>query len=269
MLGYVVPGLGAAKAIRGTSLGAKGLTTGISARNLGQFAKEGASIGGIVSIGEIGGRELLNPEDTNWKQNALDLGLNIGAGATLDPLLSMAVPIAKSVKKMVNEKSIIEAVNPPSKTGEGLPKGTGKIDYVEDTGRLGGKYYSEKDLKLLGNYLGKRGVTLKVGDEFLPPGKGGGFNYNTGELVLKSNPTQYEVWHELSHYIQYKQIGKEAYSKLPRTSGSVPITDLTRFNAPEQFVYDMLSNNPKRWNYLNEAEQLHANWYITQYGGIR
>lgn len=140
---------------------------------------------------------------------------------------------------------------------------------MEETGRLGGKHYSEKDLKLLGNYLEKRGVTLKVGDEFLPPGKGGGFNYNTGELVLKSNPTQYEVWHKLSHYIQYKQIGKEAYSNLPRTSGPVPMNDLTKFNAPEQFVYDMLSNNPKRWNSLNEAEQLHANWYITQYGGIR
>ena len=140
MLGYVVPGLGAAKAIRGTSLGAKGLTTGISARNLGQFAKEGASIGVIVSIGEIGGRELLNPEDNNWKQNALDLGLNIGAGATLDPLLSMAVPIAKSVKKMVNEKSIIEAVNPPSKTGEVIPNLTGKDKELEK-----GKYSDRLD----------------------------------------------------------------------------------------------------------------------------
>lgn len=79
-----------------------------------------------MSAGEIGGRELLNPEDTNWKQNALDLGLNIGAGATLDPLLSMAVPIAKSVKKMVNEKSIIEAVNPPWINGGGMPKELGE-----------------------------------------------------------------------------------------------------------------------------------------------
>jgi hypothetical protein len=44
--------------------------------------------------------------------------------------------------------------------------------------------------------LKKGGVRLRVGDEFLPPGKGGGFNYNTGELILKSNPTQYQVWHE-------------------------------------------------------------------------
>ncbi|MER2010072.1 MAG: hypothetical protein ABS939_21775, partial [Psychrobacillus sp.] len=128
MLGYGVPGLGAVKAIRGTSLGAKGLTTGISARNLGQFAKEGAAVGSIMSAGEIGSRELLNPEDTNWKQNASELGLNIAAGATLDPLFSMAVPIAKSVQKMVNEKAIVEAVNSPSKIGERIPKGTVKIE---------------------------------------------------------------------------------------------------------------------------------------------
>lgn len=65
MLGYGVPGLGTVKAIRGTSLGAKELTIGISARNLGQFAKEGAAVGSIMSAREIGGRELLNPEDTN------------------------------------------------------------------------------------------------------------------------------------------------------------------------------------------------------------
>ncbi|TQK74530.1 zincin-like metallopeptidase toxin 4 of polymorphic toxin system [Brevibacillus sp. AG162] len=118
-------------------------------------------------------------------------------------------------------------------------KATGKIDYVEETTRFGGKLYSEKDLKLLGKYLEKRGVTLKVGDEFLPPNKGGAFNANDGELYLRSNPTQYEVWHELSHYIQYRNIGKEAYLKLPRTQGRVPYNDLTQFNAPEQFVFDI------------------------------
>lgn len=54
-----------------------------------------------------------------------------------------------------------------------------------------------------------------------------------------------------------------------RARGPVPMNALSKFNAPEQFVYDMLSNSPKRWNWLNEAEQLHANWYITQHGGVR
>jgi len=67
--------------------------------------------------------------------------------------------------------------------------------------RLGGKLYGEKDLGLLGKYLEKRGATLKVGDEHLPPNKGGAFDGSTGTLYLRSNSTQYEVWHELSHYL--------------------------------------------------------------------
>ncbi|WP_414852253.1 zincin-like metallopeptidase toxin domain-containing protein [Brevibacillus sp. IT-7CA2] len=160
-----------------------------------------------------------------------------------------------------NVKNLVDAARKGKKT-------TANIDYIEENGRLGGKIYSEKDVKLLGKYLEKRGVTLKVGDEFLGAGKGGAFDATNGALYLRSNPTQYEVWHELSHYIQFRKIGKEGYLKLPRTQGQVPMEDLSKFNAPEQFVFDMLSH-PKRWNMLNEAEQRHANWYIDNFGGIR
>uniref|UniRef100_UPI001F451BD3 RHS repeat-associated core domain-containing protein n=1 Tax=Paenibacillus wulumuqiensis TaxID=1567107 RepID=UPI001F451BD3 len=142
------------------------------------------------------------------------------------------------------------------------------IDFVEDTTRLGGKLYKQKDLEMLAKYLERRGVTLKVGDEYLPLNKGGAFDGSTATLYLRSNPTEYEVWHELSHYIQYQAIGKEAYNQLPRTRGIIPMNDLSQFNAPEQFVYDMLSNS-KRWNKINEEEQKHANWYIDNFGGIR
>ncbi|MFD2088467.1 zincin-like metallopeptidase toxin domain-containing protein [Brevibacillus brevis] len=184
--------------------------------------------------------------------------LNLADGIALGGLALNALTLGRSK----NIKNVVDVTRKGKRAND-------KIDYVEETGRLGGTLYNDKDLRLLGNYLEKRGVTLKVGDEFLPPGKGGGFNYNTDELVLRSNPTQYEVWHELSHYLHYRRIGKDAYSNLPRTYGPVPMNDLTQFNAPEQFVYDMLSNSPKRWNSLNEAEQLHANWYIMQYGGLR
>lgn len=56
MLGYLVPGVGTVKAIRGTALGAKGLTTGVSASNIRQFAKEGAVVGGVMSGVEVGAR---------------------------------------------------------------------------------------------------------------------------------------------------------------------------------------------------------------------
>ena len=141
------------------------------------------------------------------------------------------------------------------------------IDYIEATPRLNGTLYDSKKLKQLERYLNKRGIQLRVGDEFLPPNKAGGFDAVSGILYLRSNPTQYEVWHEVSHYIQYQRLGKEAYLKLPRTMGEA--LDLGVFNAPEQFVYDMLSNNSRRWGLLSLEEQMHANWYITYYGGIR
>lgn len=140
-------------------------------------------------------------------------------------------------------------------------------DFIDETPRLNGTLYDSKKLQQLENYLRRRGIELKVGDKYLPPGKAGGFNAETGKLYLRSNPTQYEVWHELSHYIQYQRIGKDAYLALPRTVGEN--FDLGMFNAPEQFVYDMLSNSSKRWKMLSYEEQMHANWYITIYGGMR
>ncbi|EAC7253710.1 hypothetical protein AF087_04125, partial [Listeria monocytogenes] len=96
--------------------------------------------------------------------------------------------------------------------------------------------------------------------------KGGAFNAETGTIILKDNPTRYEVLHEVSHYIQYKNIGKGAYKTLPRAGKTF---DTKQFNAPEQFVYDMLSNNTRRWKSFTEAERMHANWYINNFGGIR
>jgi hypothetical protein len=68
------------------------------------------------------------------------------------------------------------------------------------------------------------------------------------------------VWHELSHFRQYQKLGRDAYLDLPRTKD---------FNAPEQFVFDMLENSPKRWNSLNFDEQQHAIRYIENIGGFR
>lgn len=123
-------------------------------------------------------------------------------------------------------------------------------------GRLGGELYDAGKLAQLEGYLGRRGVTLQVGDEFLPVGKAGGFNAAEGTLSLRSNPTQYEVWHELSHFRQFQKIGPEAYGNLSRVQ-------------KEQFVFDLLNNSPKRWNGLNFDQQQHAIDYIQRVGGIR
>lgn len=95
LLGYAAPGVGITKAVRGTKLGAdvsKGALTKAGALTR---AKEGASVGALMSTGEVGGREALNPEDYTWKQNAAQIGLETLGGAALDPLISALGPLAK------------------------------------------------------------------------------------------------------------------------------------------------------------------------------
>jgi hypothetical protein len=71
-------------------------------------------------------------------------------------------------------------------------------------------------------------------------------------LFLRSNPTHYEIMHELMHREQFQRIGAILFSKLSR---------LER----EQYVYDALRK--KCWKRLTQAEQQHAMAYITNQGG--
>src|SRR2546423_1969445 len=97
-------------------------------------------------------------------------------------------------------------------------------------GRLEGDLYDASRLSQLGNYLGRRGITLRVGNEFLPANKTGGFNAMQRTLSLRNNPTQYEVWHELSHFRQFQKLGPDVYNNLSRVQ-------------KEQFVFDLLENS--------------------------
>ena len=134
------------------------------------------------------------------------------------------------------------------------------------TGRLGGELYDSGRLAKLNNYLERRGVALKVGDEFLPPGKGGGFlakQDGSAELILRSNPTQYEVWHELGHFRHWRNVGPDRYRGLQRWSRANPVQDIH-----EQHVFDLLENG-RHWDLLNDGQRRHAVDYIYDRGGIR
>ena len=136
-------------------------------------------------------------------------------------------------------------------------KGT---DFIEGTGRLGGDLYDKSKLAKMEKYMEKRGVEFKVGDEFVPWGKAGGFAQDGSKLVLLSNPTKYEVWHELAHYVQFKKIGRALYEGLERSP---------KLNAPEEFVFNFLKNSFKRWNALTPDQQASAIRYIQKYRGIK
>ncbi|WP_391119383.1 hypothetical protein [Psychrobacillus sp. L3] len=137
LLGYLAPGTTIAKGVRGTKLGAKGveglLKKGVTKETAKQIAKqtakEGAAVGGIMSGAEIAGREALNPDDYNWKQNLAQFGLETGAGAVLDPAMTLGIgKLISKIKKPPTgaspvEKSILEtlAVLPSPQKGNAIP----------------------------------------------------------------------------------------------------------------------------------------------------
>jgi hypothetical protein len=93
-LGYLVPGAGAYKAVRGAGLGLKTGSKGLTKAR--QLAQEGALTGLGMSLAEVGIREGLNPDDYNAKDNSLHIGIGTGAGAVADPLLYGAGKLAKN-----------------------------------------------------------------------------------------------------------------------------------------------------------------------------
>ena len=133
------------------------------------------------------------------------------------------------------------------------------MDFMSKVGSRGGKIYDPQKLEQLKGYFERRGITLEVGDQFVPVGKSGGFDGTHRKMVLRSEPTEYEVWHEVGHYRDYQKKGAKIYND-PEVHPSV---------AREQVVFDMLQNSSKRWNALTLEEQEHAIWYIQYVGGIR
>jgi hypothetical protein len=133
--------------------------------------------------------------------------------------------------------------------------------------RLGGKLYNSEKLSQLRGYLERRGIRLLVGREHVPESLAGAFEY-TGTITIRllDNPTEYEVWHEVSHYLHYRKVGPEAYSNLTRRYVEGDL--MQSWNVPEQYVYDQL-NGPRRWLLLNEEERAHASRYIIRLGGLR
>ncbi|MFE3973196.1 MULTISPECIES: LPD38 domain-containing protein [unclassified Peribacillus] len=111
-LGYLVPGLGAAKAVKGAGLGAKAGATGLS--RFGQIAREGAIAGAGVGATEVGIREGLNPDDYNYKQNLGHIGIGAAAGAIADPLLDGAGQLASNGLARLAKGEVPEFTGKPS-----------------------------------------------------------------------------------------------------------------------------------------------------------
>lgn len=128
-------------------------------------------------------------------------------------------------------------------------------EFGEAAAELGGQLYGADRLAKLTAYMKKRGFTVVLDHESVVAGpRFGVFDAEKKLLYLRSTATEYHVWHELCHYLQYEELGFEVYSKLSKV-------------AKEQFVFDFLINH-KRWGMLSAEERESAIWYILKVGGI-
>lgn len=109
------------------------------------------------------------------------------------------VGVARSSYNVVNaQESLADFAGfaPTVGWGTGAMRGARSLnqmagsDFLENTGRLGGELYDTDTLRQLDKYLARRGVTLKVGDQFVPAGRAGAFSRDGSTLVLLSNPTK-------------------------------------------------------------------------------
>lgn len=78
-----------------------------------------------------------------------------------------------------------------------------------------------------------------------------------GVMKLPANPTELQVKHELSHYIDFRNSINQADSVKEGVQNFVDMDRLGR----EQSVLDRLQNN-RIWNQLNEAEQSFSIDYV-------
>jgi hypothetical protein len=99
---------------------------------------------------------------------------------------------------------------PPRVLSKGAPFGNAADAIAAESGgaAFGGNLYPPEKLRQLVSYLERRGVSVygtEGNPRFIARVDG------TGMMELPANPTALQVKHELSHYLDFKELGFEAY----------------------------------------------------------
>ena len=115
--------------------------------------------------------------------------------------------------------------------------------YTETGERLA----SIKDIREYKKNMHEQGikVTIDQKGKLLPPNVVAGFDYGTGNIVIRKNPTVVSLYHEGFHAQQFLELGKDKYVALGRL-------------AREEYVYEKIVSS----GMFNEAEILHSEHYI-------
>jgi len=162
--------------------------------------------------------------------------------------------VAKAVVEVKIE--VVPDYVPPMETstmldGKVVPD---KVESFSTNAAFDGKLYPSNKIEQLVPYLEKRGVTVM--ETRGNPSFTGNWD-GTGVMKLPANPTELQVKHELSHFIDFRNQIKQAPTVREGVQGFVDMGRLGR----EQSVLDHLQNN-RVWNQLNNAERSFSIDYV-------
>lgn len=136
----------------------------------------------------------------------------------------------------------------------GMFDGPDKVESFSTNAAFDGKLYPDKKIDQLVPYLEKRGVTVM--ETKGNPSFSGNWDA-TGVMKLPANPTELQVKHELSHFIDFKNQINQAPTIREGVQSYVDMGRLGR----EQSVLDHLQNN-RVWSELNNMERSFSIDYV-------
>ena len=137
----------------------------------------------------------------------------------------------------------------------------GTVDAMEDArrmsgrGRLGGLIAKGSSLDSLMNEAKSLKIPVEFNDALLDKlpdgGKAAAFDYSSGKIIIRSDATELEIFHELQHAKQWVALGRD-----PKAYTAVDVF------AREFHVYRQIMDNKSRWSPRELSE---ATRQITEY----
>lgn len=143
----------------------------------------------------------------------------------------------------VNWVDVLGLLNTQSTGNESILNN--KVEDFAEGAAFGGQLYPPDKMRQLVAYLERRNVSV-FGTHGNPSFSGAADG--TGQILLPANPTVLQVKHELSHYLDFRNMGYTEYKALGRTGR-------------EEAVLLRLKNN-RTWNTLNDSEKKFSIDYV-------
>lgn len=231
-------GTGAFNAVMCVSNGAKGLAAAKK-----EYKENGFTAEFFCDLLSVAGNGIGFAQSTSAIKSSSNSLKNSGFGQNLKNSLSGMGSKVKSSFGTLGSKL-------GTKIRGGSKSGSGSVDYKvvkENYMENGERIASMKDIRVYKKLMNEKGIKVLVDKKgkILPSFAAAGFDYNTGRIIIRKNPSLVSLYHEGYHAQQFIELGADEYINIGRL-------------AREEYVYENIVSS----GMFNEAEISHSEWYI-------